>query len=175
MRGPWQSPIFIVVDALSARFRDGRRVSGRLLAEHALVLDVALALAVTVLGLADSTNANGAWGAVVFGVALAVRRRLPVPVYLLVFVSAALTGRDDSLGTFFALLIAAYTMIVSRLSPWISFALPLATATYIAIFLGGNLNFIPDGTAPFIIMGALWISGTAVRTRQRRADASESR
>jgi signal transduction histidine kinase len=175
MRDPRLSPIFVGVDALRAWIRGGGGIYRRLMTEHALAFDVLVAVAVAILGVADSSRASGVWGAVVFGAALAVRRRLPIPVYVIVFFTAALTGRDDSLGTFFALLIAAYTLILSNLSPWISFAMLLATATYIDVFLGGNLNFIPDGAAPFMILGALWISGTAVRTRQRRADASDSR
>jgi signal transduction histidine kinase len=175
MRVRCQSATFADVDALRSWLDGAARLYGRLMADYALGFDVLVAVAVAILGVADSSNASGILGAVVFGAALAVRRRLPVTVYVVVFLSAAVTGRDDSLGTFFALLIAAYTLIVSHLSPWISFAMLLASATYIDLFLGGNLNFIPDLAAPFIIMGGLWIAGTAVRTRQRRADASESR
>lgn len=175
MRAPGQSATFVAVDALRAQWQGAGRLYRRLMTEYALVWDIAIAAAVGTVGLADSVGGAAMWGAVVFGVALVFRRRFPVVVFLVVFVAAALTGRDDSLGTFFALLIAGYTLVVNAQWRLVAFAVLLAAATYIDFFIGSNLNFIPDGFTPFLIFGTIWLSGTAIRVRQQRADASEDR
>src|ERR1700694_126364 len=104
MRASGESATFVAVDALRAQWHGAGRVYRRLMTEYALVWDIVIAVAVAIVGLADSVRAAAMWGAVVFGFALVFRRRFPVVAFLVVFVVAALTGRDHSLGTFFALL-----------------------------------------------------------------------
>jgi len=160
---------------MAAAWRDAGRTYNRLTSEYALVIDAAIGAAIAGIGIAASQSTAAAFAAVAIGASLTLRRRYPTPSYVAVFVFAALTGNQDAWGTFLGLLVAAGSLATYARYRWLAFLVLLASAITITAEFGGNLGFIPDGVVPFLILSSVWIAGSAIAKRQRRADESEER
>lgn len=163
------------MERLRSRWRQAGERAGRLLDEHAPAVDLLIAAAIAGIGMGSADSADGAVGAALIGALLAVRRRFIFASYLGVFLVAALTGRADPWGTFLGALVAAATLATYARQRLAAFVVLLASVVLITVEFGGNLSFIPDSLVPFLILGSIWIAGSAISRRQRRIDESEER
>ena len=163
------------MEQLRNRWRETTERVARTLDDHAPAVDLLIAAAVAGIGIGSSQSSSGAFGAALIGAFLAVRRRFIFASYIGVFVIAALTGHDDPWGTFLGALVAAGTLATYARQRLLALLVLLASVVAITVEFGGNLSFIPEQVVPFLILGSIWIAGSAISRRQRRIDASEER
>jgi signal transduction histidine kinase len=144
--------------------------------------DAALALAFTgIVQVQVASDYRGAPGvqavALLITVPLAWRRCRPLAVFLLTFASLLVTARYvSSWPAIAAVLVAAYSVgLYSRHRLLSLGAVVGAAASVDVIFGGSNLPPVPYVAVSFVLLGALWLVGDAMRTRQLRADALADR
>ena len=163
------------MEQLRARWQEATERARRLLDDHAQVVDLFIAATVAGIGIGSSESSGGALGAALVGALLAVRRRYVFASYIAVFVIAAITGRADPWGTFLGILVAAATLATYARQRMLAFLVLLASVIAVTVEFGGDLSFIPQDVVPFLILGSIWIAGSAISRRQRRIDESEER
>jgi signal transduction histidine kinase len=106
---------------------------------------------------------------------LAWRRRLPLLVFGIVVVGAVLSLEEAPYTGITTIMIAAYSVGAYARYRLLSLAVVVATGIVIVTVFHGTLPPIPDTAGPFLVLIPLWLVGNALRTRQRRAEASEDR
>jgi|SRR5579872_297837 len=111
----------------------------------------------------------------VMAVPLIWRRRYPLFVFGAVVFGAIVAATDAQYVGFFCIMVAAYSVGAYGRHRLLSLAIFLATAAGVDIHYGGALPNLPNASGPFLILIPFWIIGTAMRTRQLRADAFESK
>ena len=163
------------MEQLRTRWQEAIERASRLLDDHAPIADLVIAAAIAGIGIGSAESSDGAIGAALIGALLAVRRRFIFASYVGVFVLAALTGHADPWGTFLGALVAAQTLATYARPRLLAFLVLLASVVVITVEFGGNLSFIPEPLVPFLILGSIWIAGSAISRRQRRIDESEER
>ncbi len=111
---------------------------------------------------------------VVMTLSIAFRRRWPLAVLAVVLACVLLnSGGDVGLAGLAAIVIAAYSAALHSVRRWPVAILLLATAAAAAV-IGGGLP-VPDWSVPFLVLGSVWLAGTALRRRELRAEAWEDR
>lgn len=155
----------------------------RLRALSPALLDWGLALLMTMLMLLSASplaNQPGGYAATfLVTLPLGLRRRYPVPVFLVTMAGAILggghvNGAGPGYVAIACIMIAAYSVgaYSSRRLP--SLGLLLA-AGLVVVAIHGELPAIPAEIGPFLVLVPLWLIGSAIRSRQLRADLFEDR
>jgi MYXO-CTERM domain-containing protein len=151
--------------------RDYRRLSR----ERAAWIDAALGAAIAVVGILESPDPGWWLASLVLGLAVALRRRLPLITFLVAFVVISLAARWIPLSSFASVLVTGYTLAAYGRSRFVAFAVLFGAALFVTVVFGSNLSFLPDWSTAFLIIGTLWLAGSAIRTRQQQADDAEER
>ncbi|MBV9416363.1 MAG: hypothetical protein JO363_15380 [Solirubrobacterales bacterium] len=136
------------------------------------VLDVGLALALTVWALAEPGALDDPPRTLVLvamTAAIAWRRRAPVAVLAVEVLGVALLPSRLDLPEGIAVLIAAYSAALYSDRRFTVAALVLAAAALFFAF-GGRVA-IPRALVPFVLVAPAWLAGTAMRNREERAEA----
>jgi signal transduction histidine kinase len=106
--------------------------------------------------------------------ATAFRRRRPLTVLAIVLVGVAFNADGDGGPAEIAtVVVASYSAAVFSSRRWLAGALVVATAV-VAAAIGGGLP-VPDRAVPFLVLVPVWLAGTALRRRARRAEEWEDR
>jgi signal transduction histidine kinase len=108
-------------------------------------------------------------------VALTWRRRQPLLVFLLVFVGVLIAAHSAPYTSIIAIMVAAYSLGSYDPQRWLSFGTIMATATLALAVFGGQLPPMPDFIGPYVLLVPFWLAGSAIQSRQTRADAFESK
>lgn len=140
------------------------------------ILDVALAVALTVWALAEPgtfDNPGRAVASVAMPAAIAWRRRAPVAVLVVEVagVVAMPNGLQWPQGA--AVLIAAYSAAYYSDRRVVVAALLVGAAVWLLAF-GGAVQ-IPSSLVPLVLVAPVWLAATAMRRREQRAAASAER
>ena len=141
-----------------------------------LVVDAGLALALTVWALAEPGTFSDPGRAVVLvgmPVAIAWRRQAPVAVLVVEIAGLALEPRALAAPQTIALFIAAYSAALYSDRRVLVPALLLVAATA-ASASAGSLP-VARWLLPFVLLGLVWLAGSALRRREMRAEASADR
>lgn len=137
------------------------------------LLDVALAVGLTAWAIAELhtlSEHTSKPALLVMTVAVAWRRRWPLGVMVVALAClVAETDGDGGLPELAALVIAAYSAALYS-SHRLIVPIVLILAASLAAAIGGGLP-VPSKTLPFFVLGPLWLAGSALRRRERRADA----
>jgi signal transduction histidine kinase len=140
------------------------------------VIDAGLALGLTALALAEPRVFSDPGRAVVLvgmPVAIAWRRQAPVAVLVAEMVGLALEPRALAAPQAIAFLIAAFSAAHYSERRVLVPVLLLGAAT-VASALAGQLP-VARWLLPFVLIGLLWLAGSALRRRELRAEASADR
>jgi signal transduction histidine kinase len=139
---------------------------------------LAIVLAAAAIGVAPASRQALAV-ALLLSLPLALRRRWPIAVLAVVVGATAWT--DASTGSvwvaaieFAAILVAAYSVVVYVRHPIAAWAATLAAAAALAA-RGSGWPPLGARTAPFVILGALWLAVSTIRRRQERAEHWQER
>ena len=151
-------------------YQRGGQAYRRVMTGNAPVLDATIGAVVAAGGILEADRIGGALAALLLGGVLAVRRRWPLAVYLATFGLVIGLAHSSPLSAFVGVLIGGYTLAAYGRWPWLSFLVLFASAIFVTLVLDSNLNFLPEQSSGFLIIGTLWLSGSAIRVRQRRAD-----
>ncbi|MGI8610598.1 MAG: sensor histidine kinase [Candidatus Dormibacteria bacterium] len=144
-------------------------------AGNAPVFDAVVGAVIGVIGLAESRWLGASLAAVGLAMALAFRRRAPLLVFLAAFGIISAFANDIAFAAFLGVLVAGYTLAAYGRWPVLSFAVMFAAAVFVTVVFHSDLNFLPQSSTGFLILGTLWLAGSAIRVRQRRADELEER
>ena len=140
------------------------------------VLDAGLALALTAWALAEPGTFSDPGRAVVLvgmPVAIAWRRQAPVAVLVVEIAGLALEPRALAAPQAIALFIAAYSAALYSDRRVLVPALLLVAATA-GSASAGSLP-VARWLLPFVLLGPVWLAGSALRRREQRAEASAER
>jgi signal transduction histidine kinase len=140
------------------------------------VLDAGLALALTAWALREPGALSNPGRTVVLlamTIAIAWRRRAPVAVLIVEIAGLVLVPRDLAAPQAIALFIAAYSAALYSDRRVLVPALLLVAAA-VASALAGTLP-VARWLLPFLLMGLVWLVGSAMRRRELRAEASADR
>jgi signal transduction histidine kinase len=138
------------------------------------LLDGALALGLTVWAIAELPSLSehtSKPALLVMTAAIAFRRRWPLGVLVVAF--GCLLAENDGDGRIpelAALLVAVYSAALYSRHRLIVFTV-VALAASFAAAIGGGLPVTNQALLPFLIAGPVWLAGSALRRRERRADA----
>ena len=141
-----------------------------------LVLDAGLALALTAWALAEPGTFSDPGRAVVLmgmPVAIAWRRQAPVAVLVVEIAGLALEPRALAAPQVIALFVAAYSAALYSDRRVLVPALLLVAATA-GSASAGSLP-VARWLLPFVLLGLVWLAGSALRRREMRAEASADR
>ncbi len=139
-------------------------------------IDAGLALGLTVWALAEPGALSDPARALVLlamTIAIAWRRRAPEAVLVAEIAGLALAPRDLAPPQAIALLIAAFSAALYSDRRVLVPALLLVAATTASVFAGALV--VARWLLPFLLMGLLWLAGSAMRRRELRAEASADR
>ncbi len=154
-----------------------RRLADRLRAPDPRVVDAGLALSLTgwvVAELPRLSEHTRPLPLFAMTIVIAFRRRWPLLVLAVVLAGVVLNAEGDGGPAEIAtVVVAAYSAAVYSSRRWIVAGLVLATASVAAV-IGGGLP-VPDRAVPFLVLGPVWLAGTALRRRERRAEEWEDR
>jgi signal transduction histidine kinase len=142
------------------------------------LLDVLLAGALGALLLLETASSAGGLvtpAVLLAPVALAWRRRQPLLVFLLVFVGAIIAANGAPYTTIAAVVVAAYSLGAYYPRRGLSFGIIAASGTLALVVFGGRLPPMPEDIGPYALLVPFWLAGTAIQSRQVRADAFESK
>jgi signal transduction histidine kinase len=118
------------------------------------------------------------WPPLLITVPLAWRRRLPMAAFVAQMVGLAISadrGPTPELTAFVALLLGVYSLAAYYHNSWVSLAVLLTTATWVAVQFGDAAPDMPEWLTSFVLVIPLWLVGYQVRQSRQRADASTSR
>ena len=118
------------------------------------------------------------WPPLLITVPLAWRRRLPLAAFLTQMVGLAISadrGIVPELTGFAALMLGIYSLAAYHRDPWVSLAVLLTAATWVAVQFGDATPEVPEYLTAFILVVPLWLVGNQVRQSHRRVEASTSR
>jgi signal transduction histidine kinase len=139
--------------------------------------DAALAVALTVLILFESSTHDGGLSpaVVLMTLPLAWRRLQPLLVFGLITMGAVVASAAPYVGLA-AVMIAAYSVGAYARHRLVSLGVLVATATAIVAIYGSHaMPDVPAVLGPYLLIVPLWVAGQAISTRQMRADAFEDR
>jgi signal transduction histidine kinase len=152
------------------------RLVDRTRSQDPRLLDFGLALGLTIWALASAGVVGDPWRALVLltmTVAVAWCGRAPVTVLAIEVAGVVVLTNRLNLPSGIAFLIAAYTAALYSDRRVVVAALLLATAAWLFAF-GGQVN-IPSGLVPLLLLAPVWLAGSAMRRRAKRAEASAER
>jgi signal transduction histidine kinase len=107
--------------------------------------------------------------------ALTWRRRQPLLVFLMVFVGVLIAANSAPYTSIIAIMVAAYSLGGYDSRRWLTLATILASGTLALAVFGGQLPPMPENVGPYALLVPFWLAGSAIQSRQVRADAFESK
>jgi signal transduction histidine kinase len=137
------------------------------------VVDIGIALALTVWALAQLPPIGRAPVLVVMTAAIAWRRRAPLGVLAVEVAGVAVLPSHLTWPQGVAVLIAAYSAAFYSDRRLLAAGLLLAASVWLLAF--GSGVQIPQSLVPFLILAPVWLAGSAMRTREQRVQASAQR
>lgn len=141
------------------------------------VVDTALALALagwTVSELPGLSEHSRPAALLLMTLAIAFRRRWPLAVLAFVLVCVVLNADGEGgLAEIATIVVATYSAAAYGARRWLIAALVPTTAS-VAAAIGGGLP-VPAKAVPFLVLGSVWLAGSALRRRELRAEAWEDR
>jgi len=141
------------------------------LADAGLALALTIAMAGVVIGAVEPVAAVAL---LVMTASLAWRRRWPLGVLIVVFACMVIAGHSDGgIVEVIAVVVATYSAAIYAHNRSVADLVVLAMAA-VASALGAVLP-VPDWTLAFVLLGSVWVAGTALRRRAERADAMADR
>ena len=152
------------------------RLIGNARSPDPATLDAGLALALTVWALTEPGTLSQPGRAIVLVAMTAVIawvRTAPLPVLALEVVGVALATNSLQWPQGVAVLIAAYSATLYSDRQLVVAALLVAASAWLWAF-GGTVR-IPSGLVPLLLLVPVWLGGTAMRRRERRAEESAER
>ena len=153
-----------------------QRLFARARALDPRAIDAGLALGLTVWALAEPgalRNPARALVLLAMTIAIAWRRRAPDAVLVVEIAGLALVPRDLAPPQAIALLIAAFSAALYSDRRVLVPALLLVAATTASVLAGALV--VARWVLPFVLMGLVWLAGSAMRRRELRAEASADR
>ena len=144
-------------------------------------VDVALALGLSVLALAEGPGSDGSGSSpavLLCTVPLLVRRRLAIPALLLALTGFALAGNASNLAALAGGLIAAVSVGLDADHPVLGTIAVVVAATAISLEFGrGSYTQlpIPGFLAPFLMIGSAFLAGRVIADRQLEAARQRDR
>jgi signal transduction histidine kinase len=106
---------------------------------------------------------------------LAWRRRQPLLVFALVFAGVIIAANSAPYTSIVTIVVAAYSLGGYDPRRWVSFGAIVAAATLALVVFGGALPPMPEFIGPYVVLVPFWLAGSAIQSRQERADAFESK
>ena len=144
-------------------------------------IDAALALGLSVLTVAEGSGRDSmgfAPAVLLCTVPLVVRRRWPIPVLLVALTGFTLAGDSTNLAALAGGLIAAVSVGLHSRNQVLGAIVVLAVATVIALEFGHGTRTdlpIPPFIAPFLLIGAAFLAGREIASRQLQLNAQRER
>ena len=144
-------------------------------------VDVALAVGLSALAVIEGSGRDslGFSPAVLLcTLPLVVRRRWPIPVLLFALAGFSIAGDASNLASLVGGLVAALSVGLDNRHPVIGSIAVFGVAAGIAIEFGQGSRTelpIPGALAPFLMIGAVFLAGRAVASRQLLADQQAER
>lgn len=142
-------------------------------------IDVVLAVGLSVLAILEGPGSNGSDFSPAVWLCtgpLLVRRRWPIPVLGLALVGFFIAGNASNLAALAGGLIAAVSVGLDERHPILGAIAALAAAAAIALEFGkGDLTVlpIPPFLAPFLLIGAAFLAGRVIASRQAQIKQME--
>jgi signal transduction histidine kinase len=137
------------------------------------LLDIGLALALTVWTLLELNTPPRAVVLVAMTAAVAWRSRAPVAVLVVEVAGVMVLPNHLNLPGGIAVLIAAYSAALYSDHRSVVAGLLLVAAAWLLAF-GGTVQ-VPSALAPLLLVAPVWLAGSAIRKREQRAVASARR
>lgn len=153
-----------------------KRLTRRVVSLDPRVVDAALALALTVWALAEpQTLSHAARAPVLLAMTAAIAWARAAPLVVLAVEVAGVVALPNNLNLpqGVAFLIAAYSAALYS-DRRVAVAILLITAAAWLFAFAGELK-IPSGIAPLLLVAPVWLAGSAMRRRERRAAVSAER
>jgi signal transduction histidine kinase len=182
---PWGRPEIIPrADANDDTARYSRLVRDLRMLAHRLdirQLDVVLALGLTAWAIGEGLNSGHLTPAVFLcTVPLLVRRRWPIAVFAVGIAGIAFGANSIGLAALIAVLIAALSLGIYTRHRMVAVFLIVFSAAGIAIEYTSGRNGssslpIPNEVLPLALLGAAYLAGNEIASRQRRADQQSER
>ncbi|HZT95825.1 MAG TPA: histidine kinase [Chloroflexota bacterium] len=151
----------------------------RLSSLPAAVHDWTLAVVLTALMYIPNGSQEAGPVALLVTLPLGLRRRWPLPVFIVVMAGAILGGSQVGgpgpgyipIG---CIMVAAYSVGAYATRRLVSLGL-LLVAALVVVAIHGDLPPLPPEAAPLVVLFPLFLVGNALRAKQRRADTFEDR
>lgn len=142
-----------------------------------VAFDAIVALGLTIGLIAEALYESNRFNPEIMLMSLALfwRRAHPLPVFGVVLLGAILAVTTAQYVGFFCIIVAAYSAGVYSRHRLLSCAIFIATGIGVDAQYGGALPQFPNSAGPFLMLIPFWLIGTAMRTRQLRADAFEDK